>query len=154
MKVYRVEYRQVIKAPMHLVWDFFSAPANLSKITPPQMNFRIIEMQGDKMFAGQIIRYKVTVLPFIRVGWTTEITEVENGVTFVDEQRKGPYRQWRHRHTFRQIDEGVEMTDVVEYAIPFGFFGRLANFLFVDREVKRIFAYRFQVVEKLFNQSL
>ena len=154
MKVYRVEYRQVIKAPMHLVWDFFSAPANLSKITPPQMNFRIIEMQGDKMFAGQIIRYKVTVLPFIRVGWTTEITEVENAVTFVDEQRKGPYRQWRHRHTFRQIDEGVEMTDVVEYAIPFGFLGRLANFLFVAREVKRIFAYRFQVVEKLFNQSL
>ena len=154
MKVYRVEYHQVIKAPMLQVWDFFSAPANLSKITPPQMNFRIVEMQGDKMFAGQIIRYKVTVLPFIRVGWTTEITEVENGVTFVDEQRKGPYRQWRHRHTFRQIDEGVEMTDVVEYAIPFGFLGRLANFLFVAREVKRIFAYRFQVVEKLFNQSL
>ncbi len=154
MKVYRVEYHQVIKAPMQQVWDFFSAPANLSKITPPQMNFRILEMQGDKMFAGQIIRYKVTVLPLIRVGWTTEITEVDNGVTFVDEQRKGPYRQWRHRHTFRQIDEGVEMTDVVEYAIPFGFFGRLANFLFVAREVKRIFAYRFQVVEKLFNQSL
>lgn len=154
MKVYKVEYKQLIKAPIQEVWDFFSAPANLSKITPPQMNFKIIDMQGDKMFAGQIIRYRVTVLPLVRVGWTTEITEVENGVTFVDEQRKGPYSLWRHRHTFRETAVGVEMTDVVEYAIPFGLMGRLANFLFVAREVKRIFAYRFEVVEKLFNKNL
>jgi ligand-binding SRPBCC domain-containing protein len=154
MKVYKVEYKQLIKAPIQEVWDFFSAPANLSKITPPQMNFKIIDMQGDKMFAGQIIRYRVTVLPLVRVGWTTEITEVENGLTFVDEQRKGPYRLWRHRHTFRETAGGVEMTDVVEYAIPFGLMGRLANFLFVAREVKRIFAYRFEVVEKLFNKNL
>jgi ligand-binding SRPBCC domain-containing protein len=154
MKVYKVEYKQLIKASIQEVWDFFSAPANLSKITPPQMNFKIIDMQGDKMFAGQIIRYRVTVLPLVRVGWTTEITEVENGLTFVDEQRKGPYRLWRHRHTFRETAGGVEMTDVVEYAIPFGLMGRLANFLFVAREVKRIFAHRFEVVEKLFNKNL
>jgi ligand-binding SRPBCC domain-containing protein len=154
MKIYRLEYHQLIKAPIYGVWDFFSAPANLSRITPPHMNFKIVEMEGGKMFEGQIIRYRVNVLPLVRVTWVTKITKVEHGITFVDEQLKGPYRLWRHQHTFRQTSSGVDMTDVIEYAIPLGFLGRLANLLFVANQVKRIFAYRFKVVEAIFNQNL
>ncbi|MBM3176992.1 MAG: SRPBCC family protein [Bacteroidetes bacterium] len=150
MKIYRLEYKQFIKAPLSRVWDFFSAPANLGKITPAQMNFKIIRMDGDRMFAGQQIEYKVTVMPLVRVTWVTKITEVEENKMFVDEQLKGPYNLWRHRHTFVEVEGGVEMTDVIDYAIPFGILGRLANWLYVERAVKGIFSYRSGVTEKIF----
>lgn len=153
MKIYRVEFTQLVKAPMSTVWDFFSSPANLGKITPPEMNFKIVEMDGDRMFPGQRIRYRVSVLPLVRVTWVTEITEAIDSRMFVDEQRKGPYTLWRHRHTFEESDGGVLMTDVVEYAIPLGPLGRIANALFVAREVRRIFAFRFKAVDRIFNQQ-
>lgn len=154
MHIYTLEYTQLIKAPMARVWDFFSAPANLGKITPDRMNFKIIRMSGDRMYAGQRIEYRVSVLPLVRLTWVTEITEVEEGQMFVDEQRKGPYSLWRHRHSFRETPEGVEMTDRIDYAIPLGILGRLANWLFVARQVRAIFAYRFEAAERIFNRSV
>lgn len=105
------------------------------------------------MHEGQVIRYHVTVLPLIRVTWVTEITGVKEGQSFTDEQRKGPYRLWRHTHTFREQAGGVEMTDVVEYSLPLGPLGRLAHWLFVEREVNRIFDYRFSVLQTYFQKS-
>lgn len=117
------------------------------------MNFEILSQSGgEKMHEGQIIRYKVTVLPFVRLTWVTEITGVTEGKSFTDEQRKGPYRLWRHTHTFHEVPGGVEMTDVVEYSIPLGLFGRLAHWLFVEREVNRIFDYRFTVLQTYFHK--
>lgn len=154
MHIYTLEYRQLIKAPIARVWDFFSAPGNLGKITPEHMNFKIIKMVGDRMFAGQRIEYRVSVLPMVRLTWITEITEVEENRFFVDEQRKGPYALWRHRHSFKETPEGVEMTDRIDYAIPFGILGRLANWLFVARQVRAIFAFRFVAAERIFNQPV
>jgi len=105
------------------------------------------------MHEGQIIQYKITVLPFIRMFWETEITEVNGLSSFTDVQRKGPYTHWSHKHIFRKVDGGVEMTDELEYALPFGPFGRLANSLFVGREVKSIFEYRFHVLNEYFSKT-
>ena len=82
------------------------------------------------MFAGQVIRYKVNVLPFVRTRWVTEITDVEEPEYFIDQQRSGPYTLWRHKHHFKETTGGIEMTDEVEYAMPFGWLGRLTH---VDR---------------------
>lgn len=73
---------------------------------------------------------------------------------FVDEQRFGPYALWHHQHHFKEVKEGVEMTDEVNYAIPFGFLGRLANHFFVEREVNRIFNHRYEVLQKYFNKKV
>jgi ligand-binding SRPBCC domain-containing protein len=80
----------------------------------------------------------------------TEITHVEDKKYFVDEQRFGPYSLWHHQHHFRQTEAGVEMTDIVHYKIPFGKLGDLAHALFVKKQLKAIFDYRYEVVEKLF----
>lgn len=105
---------------------------------------------GDRMYAGQIISYKVTVMPLVRVRWTTEITHVQEPNYFADEQRFGPYALWHHKHHFKSVDGGIEMTDEVDYAIPLGFLGRLAHWLFVGRAVNRIFDHRYTVLEKHF----
>lgn len=106
------------------------------------------------MHEGQVIRYNITIFPLVRILWETEITQVDNLNSFTDVQRKGPYSYWSHRHVFKDVSQGTEMIDELEYSIPFGPLGRLANTLFVERDVKGIFAYRTQVLEKLFKPKV
>lgn len=138
---------------MEEAWDFFSSPKNLAKITPPHMKFEIKYISGEEMmYAGQIIRYKLYPVPGIPVSWTTEITHVDEPNFFVDEQRFGPYALWHHQHRFKPVPGGIEMEDEVNYAIPFGVLGRLAQWLFVGKQVENIFDYRFKVLEQLFGK--
>lgn len=104
----------------------------------------------DKMYPGQIIMYTVKPLAGIPLFWMTEITQVESGRYFVDEQRVGPYSLWHHQHHFKAIPGGVEMTDLVHYRIPLGPLGDLANLLFVRRELEEIFDFRRKKLESVF----
>jgi ligand-binding SRPBCC domain-containing protein len=150
MKVYTLESTLLIPADIHSCWDFFSSPANLQKITPPSMGFKITSEPEDKMYPGQIITYKVKPLLGIAVTWVTEITHVSEFNFFVDEQRSGPYRFWHHKHFFNPVAGGVEMTDLVHYALPFGLAGRLVHFV-VESKLQEIFEYRNAVVGKVFS---
>ena len=105
------------------------------------------------MYSGQIINYIVTPLLNIPMRWTTEIKHVQEGEYFVDEQRFGPYTFWHHKHFFRAVDDGVELIDIVDYALPLGSLGRFAHWLIVERKLKHIFNFRFQKLEKMFGEK-
>jgi ligand-binding SRPBCC domain-containing protein len=152
-KVYSLKAIQKIPVDINTAWDFFSRPDNLKDITPNVLGFKIIsEPHGDKMYAGQIIEYKVSPVAGIPLYWMTEITYVEDKKYFVDEQRYGPYSLWHHQHHFKIINGGVEMTDIVHYRIPFWVIGDIANTLIVHNKLKEIFEYRFKVVEEKFGK--
>lgn len=152
MKVYHFHQQQFIQADLDTVWDFFSSPRNLNEITPEFMNFEILEVTGsEKMFSGQLIKYKVSPFPFFRVKWVTEITDVNPKTQFADNQKKGPFRLWHHEHKFTKQAGGVLMEDHVSYAAPFGFLGRIANSLFIKKQVNQIFEYRRKKVDLIFN---
>lgn len=152
-RVYSIKTVQRIPVPMQQAWDFFSSPANLQKITPSHLGFRIISRHhGEKMYPGQVIEYKVHPLLGIPLYWMTEITHVEEQKFFVDEQRFGPYTLWHHQHHFKAIDGGVEMTDIVHYKLPLWFLGDIAHALFVKKQLNDIFSYRFKIVEELFGR--
>jgi len=139
---------------MENAWAFFSDPANLCKITPSHLGFKIISKHhGEKMYPGQIIEYKVKPLMGIPLYWMTEITHVEEQKYFVDEQRFGPYSMWHHQHHFKPTKDGVLMTDIVHYKLPLYFLGDLAHGLFVKKQLKQIFDFRFEAAERLFNRS-
>lgn len=105
------------------------------------------------MYPGQMIAYTVRPLAGIPITWITEITHVQEGRYFVDEQRKGPYAIWHHEHHFAEVEGGVEMTDIVSYTLPLGWLGSLAHLLFVKRQLMTIFDYRSEVIEKFFPGS-
>jgi ligand-binding SRPBCC domain-containing protein len=97
--------KMLVKADLQSAWDFISLPENLTKITPPVMDFRITfrsSLDGDKMYPGQIIAYKVKPLPLFNASWVTEITQVQEKKFFIDEQRFGPYRFWHHQHIIKK----------------------------------------------------
>lgn len=152
-KVYSLYSRQRVPASLEKVWAFFSNAKNLLEVTPPHLNLKVTnEVYGDAVYAGQVMTYDVKPLLGIPLSWMTEITHVNAPRYFVDEQRKGPYTLWHHQHHFKAIEGGTEMTDLVHYRVPFGFIGSIANALVVKKELRKIFAYRYQKINELFGK--
>jgi ligand-binding SRPBCC domain-containing protein len=144
---------QRLPISMEDAWAFFSSPRNLKHITPPEMRFEILSNSGSEvMYPGQVITYHVRPLLGIKMFWMTEITHVEEGRYFVDEQRIGPYSLWHHQHHFKPINGGVEMTDIVSYRVPLGFLGELLSGWLVRKKLEAIFEYRFKVLSERFGQ--
>lgn len=146
----RLEFTSFIPVPIEKAWEFFSSPANLSVITPPEMGFFITTPPAKEMYEGMIITYKVTPVARIRMNWVTEITRIKPMDFFVDEQRLGPYKIWHHEHHFRKVEGGVEMRDILFYHVGWGVFGKIADALFVKRRVMEIFSFREQKIRRLF----
>lgn len=153
MKLYVKQSKQLIHASIDECWDFFSDPANLKTITPPDMGFEVNYFDEKRMYQGQIITYKITPLLGITFDWVTEITTVRDQHFFIDEQRFGPYSFWHHKHYFEATPNGTLMTDIVHYGIPLGFLGRIMNTIFIKKKLDTIFKHREIVVEQLFNKK-
>jgi len=154
MKIYTLIRSQRLPISITEAWDFFSSPRNLRKITPQHMEFHILSISGgNEMYPGQLIRYRVHIFPLIPAKWVTEITHVSKPHYFVDEQRFGPYAFWHHQHHFKAVDGGVEMTDEVNYGLPMGILGKIANRLFVQRKVNAIFDHRSKTLVEFFSNA-
>jgi ligand-binding SRPBCC domain-containing protein len=154
MAIHVLQRRQVLPIAVDECWAFFSDPRNLPKITPASLDFTVLGTLPERMHSGLMIQYRVRPLLRIPVRWLTEITHVEPGRYFVDEQRVGPYQVWHHEHWFEGISPGrTEVRDLVHYVLPFGILGDLVHQLFVRAELKRIFDYREGVVSELFPES-
>jgi len=151
--IHYLHREQTIPAPIETVWAYFSEPKNLNAITPPDMNFEIIAGGGAKMYAGQIIEYRVEFLRGLKSLWLTEIAHVRDLQYFVDEQRVGPYRFWYHDHRFEPTADGVKMTDHVTYAPPFGFLGDIVTAVWIRGKLEHIFDFRFQKINELFGSQ-
>jgi ligand-binding SRPBCC domain-containing protein len=153
MKTYQITSKQFLPISIDKGWEFLSKPENLGKITPPDMQFNIVSQSGEGTYAGQIIKYKIKVPPGVKLDWMTEITHVNAPHYFVDEQRTGPYALWHHQHHLKSVEGGIEMTDEVNYALPLGFLGVIAHTLFVKRQLKGVFDYRYQILKELFKKD-
>jgi len=136
----------VVPRPREQVFEFFADARNLEAITPPWLQFSILTPCPVSMGVGALIDYKLRIHG-VPVKWQTEITAWDPPHRFVDEQRRGPYRRWVHEHRFEVCAQGTLMIDNVRYVVPGG---RLVDWLFVRRDVTRIFAYRSERLRELF----
>jgi len=152
MKIYTMHRRQKVPISPEKAWDFLADPANLKTITPDYMGFNILSGDDRKMFAGQIIQYIVTPIAGIKMKWVTEITHVNEGKYFVDEQRFGPYKLWHHKHFINPIEGGTEMEDIVDYKVPMGYLGQAAHPFLVRPKLEEIFEYRQKKLTELFGK--
>lgn len=150
MHLYHLQAQQLLPITLQTAWEYFSSPNNLAEITPAWLNFKVTSALPEKMYAGMIVTYQVRPWGGLALNWVTEISHVNAPHFFVDEQRFGPYRFWHHQHHFREVAGGVEMSDLVHYALPLGPLGRLAHFLSVNARLQEIFQFRRVQLEKIF----
>ncbi len=138
MRTFHLGSRIWLPTPPGEVFPFFADPSNLELLTPPWLRFEILTLPPAGMAVGARLDYRLR-LRSIPVSWQSEITRWDPPHAFTDEQRRGPYRRWVHRHGFAEQDGGTLVTDDVAYAVAGG---RLLNHLLVQPDLRRIFAYR------------
>ena len=149
MKTFLFKTQRTIMRPLTEVFSFFSNAHNLAEITPPELHLEILTPAPIEMSPGTLIDYRIK-LRGIPIRWQTEITEWNPPHDFVDVQRRGPYRLWRHTHTFLETEHGVVVDDSVVYAV---WGGRLINKLFVRPDLDRIFEFRSDQLNEIFHQA-
>jgi len=95
------------------------------------LSFKVLSPKSEALPAGctpaKLFCVKYFVLA-VSLDWTTEITHVspfkaDGNSYYVDEQRFGPYAFWHHQRHFKALKGGVELVDIVHYALPFGWLG-------------------------------
>ena len=149
MKTFLFKTEQTLEQPLTEVFLFFSDAHNLAAITPPWLHFEVRTPAPIEMAPGTCIDYQLK-LRGIPIRWQSEITAWDPPHAFVDEQRRGPYRLWRHTHTFKETVEGVVVGDSIEYAV---WGNRLIDKFFVRPDIEKIFAYRSAQLDKIFHQA-
>jgi ligand-binding SRPBCC domain-containing protein len=138
MKIYTLDSNVWIPRPIEEVFSFFSDAHNLEAITPPWLHFSTVTPGPIVLGVGTRFEHRLRVRG-IPVHWESEITAWERPHRFVDEQRRGPYRLWRHEHRFCARDNGTEVADHVRYAV---LGGSLVNRLVVAPDLRKVFDYR------------
>ncbi len=152
MKIFKIKVKQFIGSSVEEVFGFFSRPENLSVITPSNLNFKILTPSPIEMKQGAVIDYTIQIIK-VPIHWRTLITTYEPPFKFVDEQIKGPYNFWHHTHMFKEVPEGVEIYDEVNYSIPFGPLGVMLHAFWIKKDLNNIFEYRKDVIENMFKEK-
>lgn len=149
MRTHEFHAEQWLPVPVEEVFPFFADAGNLQRLTPPWLHFEILTPRPIKMRAGALIDYRLRARR-IPLRWQSEITAWEPPQRFVDEQRRGPYRLWRHEHTLEPREGGAICRDRVQYAVPFD---TLTHRLFVRPDIERIFAFRRRTLLAVFGRE-
>jgi ligand-binding SRPBCC domain-containing protein len=139
--VYALVREQRLSVPPAEAFEFFADAFNLEAITPPWLHFSVDASGPIDMGAGALIPYRLR-LHGMPLRWLTRIVAWEPGRRFEDLQLHGPYRYWRHTHSFEPREDGTVMRDRVRYALPLGPLGRAAHAVLVRRDLDRIFDFR------------
>lgn len=141
MRYHNFTTKTIIREPIESVFSFFSDATNLEKLTPPWLHFKILSKLPIEMRAGTLIDYRLKLYG-ISFHWQTKIAEWNPPDYFTDIQLKGPYKEWIHTHRFEKFGNHTLMKDEVHYSLPFGWISSPVRFMFVKKNIDKIFEYR------------
>ena len=140
--------RQRVDIARNELFPFFADAANLARLTPPEVGFRILTPLPIAMAAGALIDYEIR-LRGLPMQWRTEITAWNPPIEFSDVQLRGPYAEWIHEHRFIELSpRSTLVEDHVTYRLPLGWLGAMAGPL-VRHQLRRIFTFRREVIARL-----
>ena len=150
---------QHLPYPLETVFAFFADPANLPRLMPNWQRARIEHADyiappppprpfsgSDRIQAGSGTRLTLTIRPIpyspVRLPWNAKIEDFCWLEGFCDVQLRGPFKYWRHCHTVSAVADGTIIHDAVEYELPLGRLGSLANTLVVRHQLAATFRFR------------
>lgn len=145
MPVFQVSL--TLPLPVAEVFDFFSQPANLLRITPAEMHMRLIEAPTRIQLGSRV------TLEARRHGVSqrivSEVVVFEPHAAFADEQREGPFRKWLHQHRFEAVAGGSRVIDRIDFEPPGGILGLMLNAAAIERDLKWLFDHRSQKLREI-----
>ncbi|MFG0259801.1 MAG: CDP-paratose 2-epimerase [Phycisphaerales bacterium JB041] len=146
---FRLTAETRLPQPIDRVFPFFADARNLNRLTPARVRFEILTPGEIPMATGTLIDYRIRIRG-VPVRWRTRIRDWDPPHGFIDEQLRGPYLWWVHRHTFEPDGETTIARDRVDYGVLGGAF---VHGLFVRRDLEHIFAYRAEQMAEIFGAA-
>jgi ligand-binding SRPBCC domain-containing protein len=141
------ESTRFLPLPLDEVTDFFAEPANLERLMPGWLRFRLVEAPAE-LGKGSLLRYRAAPFGF-PVTWVAQIAVWEPPLRFADIQRRGPYRAWEHTHWFAAVAGGTEIRDRVRYRLRGGPLAPLVDRLGHRALLRRLFDFRMKRLHEL-----
>ncbi len=143
----RFEQSECYAATPAQVFALFRRTAERLLFAPPDLHLQLVEGPAELRLGSRLTvkgrRWGVMQR------MESEITAFEEDALIVEEQRRGPFRSWKHTQRFGPTAGGVRVTDMIEYEPPGGMLGRLATAEAIGRELERAFAYRRERVSEM-----
>jgi len=135
-----------IDASLGDVYDWYTRPGALERLTPPWVRLRVVK-NGGRIEDGSKVLLRVGLGP-LRFDWLVEHRDCVPRGQFRDVQIKGPFRQWEHLHRFEaDTDTSTYVEDRIDCALPLGAFGQLFGARILKQELERLFIYRHRIIK-------
>jgi ligand-binding SRPBCC domain-containing protein len=134
------ESETVLACLPETVFDFLARPANLARVSPPELHLRLVEgperlalgaritVQGSKFGVPQKV--------------VSEVTAFEEGMQFTDTQVQGPFGRFVHTHRVESAEGGTRIFDRIEYEAPGGLLGLLLTNQRIQQDLEALAIYR------------
>lgn len=137
----KVIFEQWLSVSPEKLFPYFQDEKNLEELTPPWLNFKVLNKSTGQIEKGTVINYQLKLygVPFT---WQTEILDFNKNKSFIDNQVKGPYSKWHHTHEFIPLAGGTVVRDTIRYKVPLSGLGKTVAGPKVDRDVQKIFKHR------------
>jgi ligand-binding SRPBCC domain-containing protein len=155
-----LRFEHWVSAPRERVFRFFAAPANLPRLTPPELRLDIASMElvapkdgpAETGFAGAgskiVVSFRPPFSP-LRFAHEAEITSYQWCDHFQDEHSSW-YQVWKHRHEFESAEcDGLEATLVRDIVWVHVLLQPLAYPMVVRPMLRKMFAWRQRELERL-----
>lgn len=125
-KVPSIHLTTFIQAPVERVFDL-ARSIDLHQASMSETNEKAIAgITKGLINEGESVTWEARHLYKTRQ-FTSKISLIQKPFQFTDEMTKGDFKNYRHEHHFKTVENGSFMIDLVEFETPYGFIGRLLN---------------------------
>ena len=100
---------------------------------------------------GETVTWEATHFG-VRQRLTVRIAAYNRPHSFVDEMTQGVFARFTHRHEFLAVAGGTMMRDDFDYTAPLGPLGRVADWLFLERYMRRLLLTRNRELKRVAEQ--
>ncbi len=148
-KLFTYKSEQFLPVEPSVLFEFFSVPENLSKLTPPETGFRVVHTTHSRIVQNTQLTYSIKQMG-IPMKWVAQIEEWMPNAYFTDVQIKGPFAWYKHKHILEKTTGGTIVRDELQYRLPGGWLGALIGQRWVQKTLQQTFQYRQDKMRELF----
>lgn len=136
----------VIRTTPEQLFAFHELPDAFLRLIPPWEKI-VVHESAPNLQPGSRAVVDVRIV-FWHARFESLHTAYDPPHSFEDQQVRGPFRNWRHRHMVEPHPDGALLIDDVEYTPPFGLLGRALAGIVIEPRLRRVFAYRHRVTRE------
>ena len=135
-----IHYSSVLPAAPGVVFEYLKDMRHFGSLVPPTLKF---ELTGPSLRMQPGAEYEFRLTRFgLRYMWIVRIEEYDEPKQFTERQVIGVFENWVHTYKFEEHgSNSTLLTNIIQYSVPFGLVGKLADDLLIRNDLMQILRY-------------